>query len=290
MDEVRGKTAFITGGASGIGLGIATAFVQAGMKVVLADLRPDHLERALAQFKQRGQGASVHGIRLDVTNRVAMTVAADESERVFGKTHIIVNNAGVGLQGPLAEATYNDWDFGIGVNLGGVVNGLQTFLPRIRAHGEGGHVVNTASLAALVVMPTFLAVYAASKAAVIALSEAIRGDLVHENIGVTVLCPGPVKSNIHEAQRNRPEQFRGNSGFDASERELAQREVSPLWMEPERVGQMVLAAVRNNDLYVITHGEWRNMAMARFDAILAAMPTDVNPAVIASLQPKASET
>src|SRR6185437_605523 len=146
MKDVKGKVAFITGGASGIGLGIAHALVGAGAKAVLADLRPDHISSARDSFASRGQSASVHGIHLDVTDRAAFAAAADETERVFGKVQILVNNAGVGIEGPLREATYADWDFGLGVNLGGVVNGLQTFLPRMRSLGQGGHVVNTASL------------------------------------------------------------------------------------------------------------------------------------------------
>jgi NAD(P)-dependent dehydrogenase (short-subunit alcohol dehydrogenase family) len=282
MKDFAGKTAFITGGASGIGLGMARVFVQAGMKVVIADLRQDHLDAALAGF-DRG---NVHGIRLDVTDRTAMAAAADETERVFGKLHVLVNNAGVGAEGPLQKATFDDWDFSLGVNLGGVVNGIQILLPRIRAHGEGGHVVNTASLAALVTMPAHMAMYVTAKAGVLALSEAIRAELLQENIGVTVLCPGPVKSNIHQAAQNRPERFRANTGFTESEAQLGRREISPLWMEPEEVGAMVLKAIREDELYVITHGEWREAARARFEAMLLAMPQKTNPELIASLRPK----
>lgn len=284
MKDVQGKTAFITGGASGIGLGIAKSFVNAGMNVVLADLRQDHLDTALAGFKSRSQSASVHAIRLDVTDRPGMAAAADETERVFGKLHVIVNNAGVGIEGPLKDATYDDWDFGMGVNLGGVINGVQTFVPRIRRHGEGGHVVNTASLAALVTMPANMVMYVTAKAAVVALSESIRTELTQENIGVTVLCPGPVKSNIHELERNRPERFVQSSAFEESAKRLGKRIVSPLWMEPEEVGEMILNAVRTDTLYVITHGEWRDAVVSRFEAILAAMPEKVNPELIASLR------
>lgn len=284
MKDVASKVAFITGGGSGIGLGIAKVFVNAGMKVVIADLRQDHLDSAMEFFKSNGQGQNVHAIQLDVTDRSAMAAAADETEKVFGKIHVLVNNAGVGIEGPLAKATYADWDFGIGVNLGGVINGIQTFLPRIRAHGEGGHVVNTASLAALVIMPAFMVMYAASKAAVLALTEALSTELPQENIGVTVLCPGPVKSNIHELGKNRPQQFRKDSGFAEAEQALGQRQVQAMWMEPEEVGEMILDAVLNNKLYVITHGEWRLAAEARFNALLAAMPEDINPDLIASLQ------
>ena len=286
MKEVKGKVAFITGGASGIGLGIARIFVNAGIKAVIADLRQDHLDTALEYFTQNGQRDCVHPIQLDVTDRAAMQKAADETESVFGKVHILVNNAGVGVTGPITRATYADWDFGMGVNFGGVVNGIQAFLPRIRAHGEGGHIVNTSSLSALVVMPAYMAIYVASKAAVIALSESLSTELPNENIGVTVLCPGPIKSNIHELARNRPQQFRKDSGFLEAEQQLGQRQVSDMWMEPDEVGRMILDAVLNNKLYVITHGEWREAAVTRFEAMLAAMPKEVNPDLIATLRPK----
>jgi NAD(P)-dependent dehydrogenase (short-subunit alcohol dehydrogenase family) len=290
MDKVEGKVAFITGGASGIGLGIAKVFVDAGMKVVIADIRQDHLDQAMDYFAKRQHARDVHAIQLDVTDRAAMARAADETERVFGKVHVVVNNAGVGLEGPLSKATYDDWDFGVGVNLGGVINGIQTFLPRIRKHGEGGHVVNTASLAGFVQMPAFMCIYAATKAAVIALSEAIQDELAAQNIGVSVLCPGPIKSNIHETAKNRPERFRKNSGFGDSEARLGKRKVSPLWMEPETVGQMVLNAIRNNKLYIITHGEWRDAVKGRIEAVISAMPTETNPALIESIrQPQMEE-
>ncbi|MGH8260904.1 MAG: SDR family NAD(P)-dependent oxidoreductase, partial [Steroidobacteraceae bacterium] len=147
MKDLRDKVAFVTGGASGIGLGVVKAFLGAGMRVVVADLRQDHLERALAQLGERGAKDRLHGVAVDVSDRAAMARAAEETVKRFGKAHVLVNNAGVGIEGPLRRATYDDWDFGLGVNLGGVVNGLQAFLPHIRAHGEGGHVVNTASLA-----------------------------------------------------------------------------------------------------------------------------------------------
>ena len=286
MKEVKEKVAFITGGASGIGLGIAKVFVNAGIKVAIADLRQDHLNDAVAYFTDNMQREEVHPIQLDVTDRDAMLKAADETESLFGKVHILVNNAGVGVTGPITKATYADWDFGLGVNLGGVVNVIQTFLPRILAHGEGGHIVNTSSLSALVVMPAYMTIYVAAKAAVIALSEALSTELPGQNIGVTVLCPGPVKSNIHELAQNRPERFREDSGFLEAEQQLGERQVSDMWMEPEEVGKMILDAVLNNKLYVITHGEWRSAAEARFEAMLTAMPKEVNPDLIATLRPK----
>lgn len=281
---LEGKTAFITGGASGIGLGIASAFVEAGMKVMLADLRQDHIDAALAAFNERGLLENVRALRLDVTDRAALAAAAEETERVFGKLHVLVNNAGVGIQGPFKGITYADWDFGLAVNLGGVINGVQTFLPRIRAHGEGGHIVNTASLAALVPMPAQYVIYQTAKAAVVTLSEGIRAELAQENIGVTVLCPGPVRTNIHELSKNRPAQFGVGDAFRAAEKAGSTYVPFPSMMEPEEVGALVVKAVRNDELYVITHGEWKSAAEQRHAVLIAAMPAKTDPALVAMLQ------
>ena len=284
MQTFQDKIAFVTGGASGIGLGITKKLVEAGMKVVIADLRQDHLDEAIEWFESRQLGRSVHAIRVDVTDRDAMAAAADETERVFGKLHVVVNNAGVGIEGPLKGATYDDWDFGMGVNLGGVINGVQTFVPRIRAHGEGGHVVNTASLAGMVTMPANMVMYVTAKAAVIALSESIRTELAQENIGVSVLCPGPIKSNIHQLNQNRPDHFKTSEAFRESADRLAERQVSALWMEPEQVGDMVVDAIRNDRLYIITHGEWRDAVKSRFEAMMEAMPAETNDELVASMR------
>lgn len=285
MQDLEGKVAFVTGGASGIGLGIVKRMVEAGMKVVIADLRQDHIDEALQYFEERQQGRNVHAIKLDVTDRAAMAAAADETEKVFGKLHVLVNNAGVGIEGPLKEASYADWDFGIGVNLGGVINGVQTFIPRIKKHGEGGHVVSTASLAGMVVMPANMAMYATAKAGVIAMMEAIRGELAADGIGVSVLCPGPIKSNIHQLSQNRPQQFGGPSeGFAKAADYLATRQVSDLWMEPEQVGDMVLDAIRNDKLYIITHGEFADAVRGRMEAMLDAMPKELNPELLKSFE------
>src|SRR5262245_60349878 len=149
MKDVKNKVAFITGGASGIGLAMARVFVREGMKVVIADIRRDHLDEAMASFDGFD---SVHAIELDVSDREAMSRAGNETERVFGKVHVLCNNAGIGIGGPLKLATYDDWDWVMSVNLGGVINGVQTFLPLILAHGEGGHIVNTSSMSG--VLPT----------------------------------------------------------------------------------------------------------------------------------------
>lgn len=272
ISDIAGRKAFVTGGASGIGLGIAKALARRGAFVVIADLCADHIARALDELSALGLGDAVAAMELDVTDRAAFAEAARHIESDLGGADILVNNAGVGVEGPVLEAGYADWDFGLGVNLGGVVNGLQSFLPQMRAHGRGGHVVNTASLAATIVMPGHLAIYAAGKAAVLNLSENLRADLAAQNIGVSVLCPGFVKSNIHEAAQNRPQHLREGSGFTRSEQTLSEREVGDNWMEPATVGEMVADAILADQLYVITHGEFRYRMAQRAEALLAATP------------------
>jgi NAD(P)-dependent dehydrogenase (short-subunit alcohol dehydrogenase family) len=207
-----------------------------------------------------------------VTDRAAFAEVAERMDGELGGIDILVNNVGVGVEGPILQAGYAYWDFGLGVNLGGVINGLQAFLPRMIAHGRGGHVVNTASLAATTMMPGYLAIYAAGKAAVLNLTENMRADLAEKGIGVTALCPGFVKSNINEAAQNRPAHLREGSGFAASEATLGQRVVGDAWMEPETVGEMVAEAILANRLYVITHGEFRNRMRERAEALLAEVP------------------
>jgi NAD(P)-dependent dehydrogenase (short-subunit alcohol dehydrogenase family) len=272
MEEVAGRTAFVTGGASGIGLGITEAFVAAGMNVVIADLRPDHVETALERLTRDGRRESVHAIELDVTDRERFARAADEAEDVFGKLHVLCNNAGMGILGPVTHARYDDWDWGLGVLLGGAVNGIQTFLPRMRAHGEGGHIVNTSSMAAVIPVPG-AAIYTTAKAGVVGLSEALRSDLAGEGIGVSAFCPGPVQTNIREGGRTRPERYT-DSGYLELERQLEERPNSPLWMDPRECGERVLAGIRSDDLYIFTHREFREGAEERFRAMLASFPDE----------------
>jgi NAD(P)-dependent dehydrogenase (short-subunit alcohol dehydrogenase family) len=268
MQEVEGKTAFVTGGASGIGLGMTKAFVGAGMNVVIADLRRDHIDLAVESFA----GEPVHAIELDVTDRGGFTRAADEAERVFGHVHVLCLNAGMGILGPVTVARYDDWDWGLGVLLGGAVNGIQTFVPRMLEHGEGGHIVNTSSMAGVLPIPG-AAIYITAKAALIGLSEALRSELAGEGIGVSAFCPGPVRTNIREGGRMRPERY-GDSGYVELERELEERPNSPLWMDPIECGERVLAGIRNDDLYIFTHREFREGADERFRAMLASFPDE----------------
>ncbi len=271
MQDVAGKVAFVTGGASGIGLGIARAFVAAGLKVVIADIRDDHLDDARKVFAHTA--AQVHFVKLDITDRAGFAAAADEAERAFGKVHILCNNAGVGVLGPIAKAGYGDWDWSIGVNLGGVFNGIHTFLPRMLAHGESGHIVNTASKAGLLPISN-CSLYTAAKAAVIGLSEVMHGELAAQNIGVSAFCPGPVQSNIREAGALRPAQYRADSGYAEVEKFLADRPIDPAWMDPLEVGERVLKGIRQNDLYIITHREFKEGIAERFAAIMASFPDE----------------
>ena len=268
MQEVAGKTAFVTGGASGIGLGMGTAFAGAGMNVVIADLRRDHIESALEAL----DGKPVHAIELDVTDRDGFARAADEAESVFGHVHVLCNNAGMGILGPVTQARYDDWDWGLGVLIGGVVNGIQTFLPRMRAHGESGHIVNTSSMAGVLPIPG-AAIYITAKAALIGLSEALRSELAGEGIGVSAFCPGPVQTNIREGGRTRPEQY-ADSGYAELERDLEERPNSPLWMDPVECGERVLTGILDDDLYIFTHREFREGAEERFQSMLASFPDE----------------
>ena len=272
ITRFEGKTAFITGGASGIGLGIAKVLVARGAKVVLADLRQDHIDDALAEFAGGGQSNVVSALQLDVTNRAAYREAAQKMQDEFGGVDILVNNAGVGLEGPLLEATYADYDFGFGVNVGGVISGFTEFLPQMVAHGRGGHIVSTASLAAEVVMPAQMAIYAASKAAVCHFCESVKGELAQHDIGVSILLPGPVKSRIHETQQNRPAHLLEGSGFKASEAKLGRRIVGDNWMEAEDAGRLVADGILANATYIVTHGFYKDAMRARAEAVLAATP------------------
>jgi NAD(P)-dependent dehydrogenase (short-subunit alcohol dehydrogenase family) len=273
MENVAGKVAFITGGASGIGLGLAKVLARSGMKVAIADIRQDHIDAALGWFAENGHSGAVIGIRLDVTDRAAFAAAADQTESAFGKVHVLVNNAGMGLIGPLKLAKYGDWDWGISVMITGVVNGIQTFLPRILAHGEGGHIVNTSSMAAVVPIPN-CAIYTTCKAAVVGLAESIRGELAPDNIGVSAFCPGPVQTNIRESGRTRPEHFKQDTGYAELEKRLEERPNSQLWMDPIECGERILDGIRRNDLYIFTHREFKEGATDHYDAMLAAFPDE----------------
>lgn len=270
MKDLQGKGAFITGGASGIGLAMGRAMLEAGMKVVLADIERRALDEAV---KSLGNVGDVRGALCDVSDRAAMRRAADEAFAALGKVHVLCNNAGVALGGPQDQVTDRDWDWILGVNLEAVASGISAFLPRIKAQGEGGHVVNTASMAGML-SPAFMGPYAATKFAVVALSEGLAAELQGSNIGVTALCPGWVKTKINESGRNRPDRFGGKSessltGADAVMKQTV-NEAIKTGLEPADVAERVLEAIRENQLYVFTHPAMRSAVEDRFKRIQAA--------------------
>jgi len=269
MQEVEGRVAFITGGSSGIGRGIALAFARAGMKVVITGRRRRHLDESAALFA--AEGLDVHTVQLDVTDRDAVHHAAEETEQRFGRVHVLVNNAGIGLAGPVAQARQDDWDWVIDVNLKGVGHGLQAFLPRIRAHGEGGHIVNTASMGGL--LPVSAGLYCMTKAGIIALSETLHIELAPENIGVSAYCPGPVLSDIASGVAARPQRY-ADSGYPPPDLARAARAGSMPYMSPIEAGERVLAGVRRNDLFILTHPEFRDGVAERAEMILNAFPDE----------------
>lgn len=273
MQDFRDKTAFVTGGVSGIGLGIAKTFVAAGMRVAISYRRQDHLDAALAHFTERGTRERVHPIKLDVTDREAMASAADEAERVFGKVHILVNNAGISVFGPADEATYDDYDWIMGVNFGGVVNGLVSFIPRIKAHGEGGHIVNVASMASFLPGPQ-AGLYTASKFAVRGLTECLRDNLMPYGIGVSLMTPALVKTNAYESALGRPQKYSDTRSTVTRAETDAMKPIFDVGMDPLEVGEKTLRGIRRNDLYIITHPENKDEAKELCDAILAAFPDE----------------
>lgn len=275
MKEVAGKVAFITGGSSGIGLGIARAFADAGMKVVIGYRTKKHFEEAMKYLEKAGD--RIHAISVDVTDRPGMEKAAAEAVQIFGKVHVLVNNAGVDLRAPLSSTTYDDWDWVMGVNLNGVFNGMHTFLPRIQAHGEGGQIVTTSSILGLFAGNSGGS-YSTSKFAVVGMMEALRAELADTNIGVSVYCPGLVTSNVMDSNRNRPSNL-ADTGFKADPemraREMKFRRNPEFAMDPLEAGQLVLRGMRNNDLYILTHPEYEQIMRDRNEALIASIPMDL---------------
>jgi NAD(P)-dependent dehydrogenase (short-subunit alcohol dehydrogenase family) len=275
VEILRGRTAFITGGASGIGLSMAEAFGREGMSVMLADIEPAALETALQGLREKQIHAE--GVVTDVASRAAVQAAAEAAVAAFGKVHVVCNNAGVGAGGPLGAVQPADWDWVIDVNLKGVVYGVETFTPLIEAHGEGGHFVNTASLAGMV-SPPGMEPYCATKFAVVAMSEGWAQQLAPKNIGMSVLCPGFVKTRIYESRRNRPTAYGPDERAAPPPDAPPSRVLSGIPVEP--VGRRVVEAVKANELYVFTHPGSKAAVAARFDRILAAFDVaEASPAL-----------
>jgi NAD(P)-dependent dehydrogenase (short-subunit alcohol dehydrogenase family) len=268
MKDFRGRTAFVTGGASGIGLGMARAFGRAGMNVVLADIDENAAKAAAEQLSS--EQIKAVPVVCDVTDRSNVRAAALEALAAFGKVHVVCNNAGVAVGGPIGTVKDRDWDWILDVNLKGVIYGTETFVPLIRSHGEGGHIVNTASMAGMIA-PSGMEPYTATKFAVVAMSEGWAQQLAPLDIGVSVLCPGFVKTRIHESGRARQDKYGGTGDVDAlgnGASEAAQMVLSGI--DPDVVGNRVVEAIRDNDLYIFTHPMFKDFVAARFAGILAA--------------------
>jgi NAD(P)-dependent dehydrogenase (short-subunit alcohol dehydrogenase family) len=269
----QGKTAFITGGVSGIGLGIAQAFGMAGMRLILS-YRNESYRVAAERWFAEHELETPRFVLLDVTDRERFSAIAAE----VGKVHVLVNNAGVSVFGPTDEARYDDYDWIMGVNFGGVVNGLVSFIPKIKAHGEGGHIVNVASMAAYLSGPQ-AGIYTASKFAVRGLTESLRFNLRPYGIGVSLMCPGLTKTNAWDSALKRPTDF-AESGFasvDRSELE-AFGAAFAAGMEPMTVGQKTLVGMTENRGLILTHPEFADDFAAIYHDSIAALPQEEAPA------------
>jgi NAD(P)-dependent dehydrogenase (short-subunit alcohol dehydrogenase family) len=276
MTDYTGKVAFITGGASGAGFGQASVFAEAGCKIVIADVRPAAIETAAN--KLRGQGAEVHGIQLDVTDRAAYARAADEVETVFGKPpELLFNTAGVNAFGPLEKSTYDDFDWLLGVNLGGVVNGMVTFVPRMIAAGRGGYIVTTSSIGGFQ-GNAVASIYSAAKAAVINLMESYRLALTKYNIGVSVLCPANIRSNIAEATRLRPPHL-GNTGYVVNDDVIRSlHAIHAHGLDPIVLARRTKEAIEANRLHIIPYPEQKQPLEQHFQTIIdSVLPMEADP-------------
>ena len=268
MKSLEGKTAFVTGAASGIGLGIATALAQAGVKVMLCDIEKAALDKAVADL--RATNADVEGVLADVSLKDNLQRAADETIARFGKVHILVNNAGVGGGGDYG--TWNDacWNWVLGVNLLSVVWGIEIFGPLIEKHGEGGQIVSTASIAGMVALTN--PSYDVTKFGVVALSEDLRPKLAARGIGVSVLCPGVIRTNIVSSGRNIPDRFAGQiqtvpTEGPGTEMLKAVTEAIAKGIDPLYVGELVREAIEGDWPHIFTDLQFEPYIEARFAAI-----------------------
>jgi len=264
MQDFQGKTAFITGGANGIGRAIADRFAREGVAVAIADIDPAAAKAACAEIE--ATGARALAVHCDVTNEESLAAAAATVTETLGPVHLLVNNAGAFTVCPLEETTRRDWEWLLEINVLGVVNGLHAFLPGMREHGEPAHVINTASVSGHIGVAG-LSIYTASKFAVVGLSECLKLELADSAIEVSVLCPGIVKTGLIESSlENRPERHGGrdaNMGEDVAG-------ITASGTDPAMIGDRVFESVRSGEFYILTHPEVRPAFQKRFDGIMAA--------------------
>jgi NAD(P)-dependent dehydrogenase (short-subunit alcohol dehydrogenase family) len=272
MRDLQGKAAFITGGACGIGLALGRVFAGEGMKVMLADIEPGALELAVAELRKITP--DVHGIHCDVADASSVERAAQATFAAFGAVHVLCNNAGVAAAGGIDDISVDNWRWVIDVNLMGVLHGIASFVPHMRQHGQGGHIVNTASMAGMNGGLGF-SPYSASKFAVVAMSEGLSAQLKPHRIGVSVLCPYFVRTGIGQSGRNRPERYGEARPLDPASPAAAMlaglSQLIEAGIAPLDVAARVLAAIRDDDLYIFTHPNMREHVDGRFAAIQAAM-------------------
>ncbi|OUS16553.1 hypothetical protein A9Q88_06660 [Gammaproteobacteria bacterium 50_400_T64] len=276
MRDLSGKVAFITGGASGMGLGMARAFAGEGMKLMLADVNEARLAEVEQEFKDKG--VDVATIVCDVTKQKQVIAAADATVERFGKVHVLCNNAGINVGGTYEELSQQDWDWVIAVNQMGVQYGISAFLPKIKAHGEGGHIVTTSSMAGMVNAGPGWAPYNASKFAVVVMNEVLYSELKETNIGVSVLCPGAVATNIVEAADSRPSDF-GSSG----EKPVIPGDVADLLehgLDPDVVGKLVLEGIQEEQFYLFTDPRMVKAVERRFERIQRGFDWSANSSAL----------
>jgi len=275
LREFSGRVAVVTGAASGMGRAFAQRFAEEGMRVVLADVEREPLDRAVAEL--RAAGFEAVGVPADVSSRRAVEALAAAALDAFGSVQLVVNNAGVEgyLDGALWEATERDWRWTMGVNFWGVVHGVQTFLPILLAQGEESHVVNTASMTAVV---SGRNMYSVTKQAVLALTETVHAQLAERGapVGISALCPGIIATRLFQGSRNRPEELRNEREPAGTEqgRELRRvmHERLQAGMRPSEVASILVEGIREGRLYILTDHDWDDRIRSRTDAILASVP------------------